>query len=52
MVVLTGVQDAGAEIRLMEAGADDYLRKPLEPRLFLARIRATLRRREPAPPSP
>ena len=28
----------------MEAGADDYLFKPLDPRLFLARVSATLRR--------
>lgn len=28
----------------MEAGDDDFLRKPLDPRLFLARVPATLRR--------
>jgi DNA-binding response OmpR family regulator len=44
VIVLTGSQDAEAEIELMEAGADDYIRKPLDPSRFLARVRATLRR--------
>ena len=30
----------------MEEGADDYIRKPLDPRLFLARVAATIRRTE------
>jgi DNA-binding response OmpR family regulator len=30
----------------MDAGADDYVRKPLDADRFLARIRATLRRAE------
>lgn len=35
-----------------EAGADDYLGKPFEPRVLLARIRAMLRRTQiPLPPS-
>jgi len=28
----------------MEEGADDYIRKPLEPRRFITRVRAALRR--------
>jgi DNA-binding response OmpR family regulator len=32
------------EAALIEEGADDYLEKPLDPRLFLARVSATLRR--------
>jgi DNA-binding response OmpR family regulator len=28
----------------MEHGADDYVRKPIEPLRFIARIRAALRR--------
>jgi two-component system response regulator MprA len=35
--------DQGVE--LMDAGADDYIRKPLQPERFLSRIRAVLRRR-------
>jgi CheY-like chemotaxis protein len=44
VVVLTGAQDAAAEAALIEDGADDYMRKPIDPRLFLARVAATLRR--------
>ena len=44
VVVLTGTQDAVAEVQLMDAGADDYIRKPIDPPRFVSRIRATLRR--------
>ncbi len=44
VVILTGTQDESAEARLMDAGADDYIRKPIEPARFLARIKAALRR--------
>jgi len=44
VVVLTGSQDDAAEIDAMDAGADDYIRKPLEPARFVARIKAALRR--------
>lgn len=43
-IVITGEQDADMEASMMEEGADDYIRKPLDPRLFLARVRATIRR--------
>jgi len=44
VVVLTATGDVNAEVRLMEAGADDYVRKPIEPLRFVARIKAALRR--------
>ncbi len=44
VVILTGTQDEGAEARLMDAGADDYIRKPIDPPRFLARVKAALRR--------
>ncbi len=44
IVVLTGTHDPAVEADLIEDGADDYLEKPLDPRLFLARVSATLRR--------
>jgi len=44
IVVLTGSKDAELEAELIEGGADDYIQKPLDPRLFLARVSATLRR--------
>ncbi len=36
----------------LELGADDYLAKPCNPRELLARVRAVLRRNEPAPSGP
>jgi CheY-like chemotaxis protein len=44
IVVLTGTRDPAVEADLIEDGADDYLEKPLDPRLFMARVTATLRR--------
>ena len=44
VVVLTGTPDPDSEIELIEMGADDYLRKPLDPGRLQARIRAALRR--------
>jgi type IV pilus assembly protein PilB len=44
VVVLTGSEGDDAEIDAMNAGADDYIRKPLEPARFVARIKAALRR--------
>jgi len=44
VVVLTGSQDPEAEMEVMDAGADDYLRNPLDPSRFLSRVKAALRR--------
>jgi len=44
VVVLTGSSAPELEIELMEQGADDYIRKPLDPLRFIARVKATLRR--------
>jgi CheY-like chemotaxis protein len=44
VIVLTGLHSTGSEAKLMEQGADDYLRKPVEPPILIARIRAILRR--------
>jgi DNA-binding response OmpR family regulator len=44
VIVVTSDERDASEVALMEAGADDYLRKPVDPRLFVARIRAALRR--------
>jgi CheY-like chemotaxis protein len=44
VVVLTGSEDPDAETELLREGADDYVRKPLDPAKFVARAVATLRR--------
>ena len=44
VLVLTGTEGAGSEIELIDAGADDYLRKPLDPPRFISRVKAVLRR--------
>jgi CheY-like chemotaxis protein/HPt (histidine-containing phosphotransfer) domain-containing protein len=44
VIVLTGETDEILETKLIEEGADDYVCKPLDPRLFLARVGATIRR--------
>ena len=46
VIVVTGEVDEILETQLMEEGADDYIRKPVDPRLFLARVEATIRRAE------
>jgi CheY-like chemotaxis protein len=44
VIVLTGSPDPEEECRVMEEGADDYLRKPLDAPRFVARVKAALRR--------
>jgi len=44
VIVATAQEDEGLEARLMNAGADDYIHKPLEPSRFTARVKAALRR--------
>ncbi len=44
VIVLTGTTDPDAELTLMEEGADDYIRKPFDPRRFMIRVKAALRR--------
>jgi type II secretory ATPase GspE/PulE/Tfp pilus assembly ATPase PilB-like protein/CheY-like chemotaxis protein len=46
VIVLTGSDNATVtEAELLDAGADDYLRKPIDPARFTARVKAALRRR-------
>jgi two-component system phosphate regulon response regulator OmpR len=45
VIMLTALAESNARIEGLEAGADDYLPKPFEPREMLARLRAILRRR-------
>ncbi len=48
VLMLTALGDPAERIRGLEAGADDYLAKPFEPRELLLRIEAILRRSEQA----
>lgn len=62
VVVATGSDDPEVEMSLFEAGADDFVVKPVDPRRFILRVQAVLRRRrgdfwqglhklEPGPPA-
>ncbi len=44
VLVITDGKDVQDEVRCLESGADDYLRKPFYPSQILARIRAVSRR--------
>ncbi len=44
ILIITSRSDEFDEVASLETGADDYLNKPIEPRVLLARIRALLRR--------
>src|SRR5690606_10768116 len=44
VVVLTGSDSVDDEVLVMEEGAADYIRKPIDPPRFIARVRAALRR--------
>jgi type II secretory ATPase GspE/PulE/Tfp pilus assembly ATPase PilB-like protein/ActR/RegA family two-component response regulator len=44
VIVLTGSETRENEAALMDAGADDYIKKPIDPARFVARVRAVLRR--------
>jgi two-component system phosphate regulon response regulator OmpR len=48
ILMLTARSEAEARIAGLEAGADDYLAKPFEPRELLLRINSILRRAAPA----
>ncbi len=50
IILLTAAGDPADRIAGFEAGADDYLPKPFDPRELVLRIRAMLRRAQPAVP--
>jgi CheY-like chemotaxis protein len=45
VIVATGSDDAEVEMQLFDAGADDYVVKPIDPPRFVLRVQAVLRRR-------
>lgn len=48
ILILTARDDDMDQVAGLEMGADDYVKKPIEPRVLLARIRALLRRTIPS----
>jgi len=44
IVFLTALSDEGTEIRSLETGADDYLTKPISPKVLVSKITALFRR--------
>ncbi len=52
ILMLTARTDDMDQVLGLEMGADDYVAKPVKPRLLLARVRALLRRIEPDAESP
>jgi two-component system OmpR family response regulator len=52
IIMLTAVTETTDRVVGLEIGADDYVPKPFDPRELLARIRAVLRRFDPASTAP
>ena len=50
VVLLTALAGAGDEVRGLAAGADDYLAKPFDREVLLARVRRLMAGRRPTPP--
>ncbi|MES2151047.1 MAG: response regulator [Pseudomonadota bacterium] len=49
ILILTAREDSYDEVSLLEQGADDFINKPVPPRVLLARLRALLRRSQTKP---
>jgi two-component system OmpR family response regulator len=51
ILILTAREDSYDEVSGLEQGADDFVNKPVQPRVLLARLRALARRRQIAAPA-
>lgn len=49
ILILTASEDDMDQVAALEMGADDFVNKPIQPRVLLARIRMLLRRQENVP---
>jgi len=49
VLLLTALSESSDEVKALEEGGDDYLAKPYENKVFIARIEALLRRAERVP---
>lgn len=52
IVMLTALSDDGSVIKGLETGADDYIGKPISPKVLLSRLQALFRRQNKASDSP
>lgn len=52
IIILTALEDESDAARALEAGADDYIRKPFGASELVARVRAVLRRTQVVSPKP
>ena len=52
ILILTAREDSYDEVSGLEQGADDFVNKPVQPRVLLARLRALARRRQAAMKEP
>ncbi|MEO7984070.1 MAG: response regulator, partial [Bacteroidota bacterium] len=43
IIFLTAVNDEGTQIKGLETGADDYVSKPISPKVFISRVNALFR---------
>ncbi|HVZ57043.1 MAG TPA: response regulator transcription factor [Chitinophagaceae bacterium] len=44
ILFLTALSDEGTQVRGLETGADDYVSKPISPKVFISRVNALFRR--------
>ena len=44
IIFLTAVNDESTQIKGLETGADDYVSKPISPKVFMSRVNALFRR--------
>lgn len=44
ILFLTALSDEGTQIRGLETGADDYINKPISPKVFLSKVNSLFRR--------
>src|SRR5690606_1176169 len=44
IIFLTALNDEGTQIKGLETGADDYVSKPVSPKVFMSRVNALFRR--------
>jgi CheY-like chemotaxis protein len=48
VIIATGTEDPKVQQQLFQAGADDFIVKPVDPTRFVTRVQAVLRRRNPS----